>query len=211
MTKNYDLTKGGVKYDANKLRWDLVPPDAMQLVVAVLTYGAAKYADRNWEVGMDHSRLVGACERHMQAVKMGELLDPDTGLPHVGHAVCSLMFLLAYQLRGIGNNDLPNLRGLTADTVASFMAELDKAIQGLGKNKVAEAIKAAEAIGPVMPPVVSSADRPEYQALIQKVREYNEDRYRQMLYGTGLEPTIMGLAGPFNAAPVQLELFDDGA
>jgi len=40
---NQDLSKGGVKYDTDKLRMDLIPPRFIRAVAAVLTYGAGKY------------------------------------------------------------------------------------------------------------------------------------------------------------------------
>ncbi|HKE56465.1 MAG TPA: dATP/dGTP diphosphohydrolase domain-containing protein [Pyrinomonadaceae bacterium] len=52
-----DLGKGGVKKDLGKLRWSLLPWDALEEVVKVLMFGASKYADRNWEKGMDWDRV----------------------------------------------------------------------------------------------------------------------------------------------------------
>lgn len=103
----YDTTKGGVKYDKDKLRYDLVPWDAMDEVVEILTYGAAKYADRNWEKGMGWGRLIGAAFRHVTKFAMGEDNDPETNKSHLAHAMCCLLFLLAYVLRKIGTDDRP--------------------------------------------------------------------------------------------------------
>lgn len=96
---------GGVKHDGDKPRYDLVPPDALDEIVKVLTFGAAKYEDRNWEKGVRWGRYFGACMRHLWAYWRGEETDPDSGLSHLAHAGCCVFFLLAYELRGIGVDD----------------------------------------------------------------------------------------------------------
>lgn len=95
----------GRKDDAAKPRADLLPPDALLAVAEVMTGGAAKYGDRNWEQGMAWGRLVGAALRHLLAWMGGQNRDPDTGLSHLAHTATSLLFLLAYEIRGVGVDD----------------------------------------------------------------------------------------------------------
>ena len=91
--------KIGVKHDSDKLRYDLMPPEVLQSVVQVLTNGAKKYADNNWkDVPDSDNRYYAAAMRHLQAWRMGELLDAEDGLPHLSHAVCCLSFLLYKQI-----------------------------------------------------------------------------------------------------------------
>ena len=97
----------GVKYDAGKLRYDLMPHDALAEYVGVLTYGSAKYSARNWEAGMDWSRMYAAALRHLTSWWQGEDADPESGHPHLAHALCCISFLLAYQLRKKGTDDRP--------------------------------------------------------------------------------------------------------
>lgn len=97
----------GVKFDTGKLRYDLMPHDALEEYVGVLTYGAAKYADRNWEAGMDWSRLYAAALRHLTSWWKGHDIDDESGLPHLAHVLCCINFLLAYQLREAGKDDRP--------------------------------------------------------------------------------------------------------
>lgn len=92
---------------ASKARWDLLPFDAVDEVVKVLTHGAGKYGDRNWEKGMKWSRILAATFRHLVAFARGQRRDPETGLHPLAHAACDILFLLAYELRGLGENDLP--------------------------------------------------------------------------------------------------------
>jgi hypothetical protein len=87
----------GVKFDADKPRMDLLSSVALVKVSEVLTYGAKKYDEHNWKKGMYWSRCLGAALRHIFAFIGGESKDPETGLSHLAHAVCCLMFLLEYE------------------------------------------------------------------------------------------------------------------
>ena len=101
------LTIEGVKHDGGKLRMELIPPELLEETARVLTFGAEKYADRNWELGMKWSRPFGAMMRHMWAWWKGEKSDPETGYSHLSHAACCLAFLIAYEARGSGMDDRP--------------------------------------------------------------------------------------------------------
>ena len=89
----------GQKHDAGKQRYDLIPPLALDEFVKVLTVGAKKYADNNWQV-VPHAkkRYFAALQRHIWALKRGEQVDPEDGLHHYAHALCCLFFLLEFEL-----------------------------------------------------------------------------------------------------------------
>lgn len=90
----------GTKHDGGKLPWHLLPWDAAGQVVAVLRFGAQKYADRNWEGGIAYSRLFSATQRHLTNWFQGRQdADPETGLSPLAHAACDVLFLLAFTLR----------------------------------------------------------------------------------------------------------------
>lgn len=105
----------GRKDDADKVRMDLIPPELPFAVAKVLTFGAAKYDDRNWERGMRWGRVFGACMRHLWAWWGGQgptarsflfgELDEETGFSHLWHAACCITFLITYEERGIGHDD----------------------------------------------------------------------------------------------------------
>lgn len=95
------------KFDTDKIRMELIPPELMWGVGEILTFGAKKYDDRNWELGMDWSRVFGGIMRHMWAWWGGEHLDPETGKSHLWHAGCGIAFLIAYEDRQVGNDDRP--------------------------------------------------------------------------------------------------------
>jgi hypothetical protein len=91
--------KTGVKFDRDKPQWTLVPFKAFDEVVKVLTIGARKYAPDNWKkVPNARQRYIDAAFRHMSAYAGGEKLDSETGKNHLAHAVCCMLFLLAFDL-----------------------------------------------------------------------------------------------------------------
>lgn len=96
---------GGLRYNGEKLRYDLLPTDATAELVKVLTYGSKKYAARNWERGQIWSIPYASCMRHLSAWHSGEDVDPESGLLHLAHAACNLFFLLAFQSRGMVSLD----------------------------------------------------------------------------------------------------------
>lgn len=83
---------GGNKFDEDKLRWHLLPIDVLQEVIKVLEYGVRKYEQFNW-VTLDKERYYNAMQRHMFAFAKGEKIDSESGLPHIAHAHCNMMFI----------------------------------------------------------------------------------------------------------------------
>lgn len=86
----------GVKHDSGKPRMDLLSPYALEEIAKVMTFGASKYGDNNWRGGILWSRVFGALLRHVWAFWRGEDKDSETGLSHLAHAGCCVMFLLEY-------------------------------------------------------------------------------------------------------------------
>ena len=97
----------GVKHDQSKVRLELLPWEALWEIGKVLTFGAEKYGDRNWKEGMKWSRLQGAATRHLSQWALRENGDDETGLSHLAHAGCCILFLLTYEVVGIGDDDRP--------------------------------------------------------------------------------------------------------
>lgn len=95
------------KADSGKAPWHLLPYDAVGGIVQILAFGAGKYSERNWEQGMDWSRCFAALQRHLVAWWNREGADPETGKSHLWHAGCCLLFLIAYEIRGVGRDDRP--------------------------------------------------------------------------------------------------------
>jgi hypothetical protein len=99
----------GSKFDAGKLRYDLLPARALREVVQVITDGAAKYGDWNWLRGIRYSRHIAAAKRHIAEFEVGKIVNhEDFDCHHIAHAIVCLFFILEYEYRGMRSklNDL---------------------------------------------------------------------------------------------------------
>ena len=92
----------GRKDDAEKAPMRLLPWRALYRVSEVLAFGAAKYGEGNWvHVNDGVNRYVSAAIRHLGAFCDGEILDKDSGLPHLAHAGASVLFALAFERQSV--------------------------------------------------------------------------------------------------------------
>jgi len=90
-----DIPTCGVKHDEGKPQFSLIPPLAHEAHAEVLTFGATKYAPGNWRnVENAQARYIDAALRHINAHVQGDELDPESGLPHLAHAIASISFSL---------------------------------------------------------------------------------------------------------------------
>lgn len=107
--------KEGIKYDDGKPRLELITTEFLFALADILTFGAAKYAARNWEQGIMFGRVFGALQRHLWAWWAGRgpttksflftSLDAETSKSHLHHAACCLMFLITYEEREMSEFD----------------------------------------------------------------------------------------------------------
>lgn len=82
------------KADAGKLRYDLIPHGALTELARIYTYGAAKYEADSWRTVPDAiPRYRAAAWRHWVAYLSGEILDPESGLPHLAHLAWNVVSL----------------------------------------------------------------------------------------------------------------------
>ena len=66
----------------------------MENLAKTLTMGAQKYGDNNWQGLPDFwKRYKAALLRHLTAIDKGELIDSESGLPHIDHVLCNAVFL----------------------------------------------------------------------------------------------------------------------
>jgi hypothetical protein len=92
------------KLDKGKLRYDLVPFDALDEIVGVLTDGEIKYpseGDLNWEKTPENEIKFykAALLRHMSKIMQGEVIDPDSNRRHMAHIGSNALIILALELR----------------------------------------------------------------------------------------------------------------
>jgi hypothetical protein len=86
------------KYDDGKPDMSLLSPIAITKIAEVMSFGRKKYAAHNWRAGFNWSRLIAAALRHILSYLGGEDKDPESGLSHLAHASCCLMFLLEFEV-----------------------------------------------------------------------------------------------------------------
>lgn len=91
----------GMKFDGDKVRAELLlqgMPRTLEGIADILTFGARKYAAHSWQHVEDGiNRYEAAAMRHKLARMKGEMLDPESGKPHILHELCSLMFVAELQ------------------------------------------------------------------------------------------------------------------
>ncbi len=87
----------GKKFDDGKEMWHLLPLNIIKEVVQVLTFGATKYGENDWQEFISRegpNRYLSACFRHIEKWRSGEATDDETGFHHLAHAICCLIFIL---------------------------------------------------------------------------------------------------------------------
>ena len=82
------------KFDGEKVRLDLVEPSLIEAIGKVRTYGVKKYTDEQSWRKVEKPRYVAAAMRHFEAYRKGESNDAESGMPHLWHCACNLMFLI---------------------------------------------------------------------------------------------------------------------
>lgn len=93
---NIYVTDNFIKFDADKLRYDLIPVEATRALAEVLTYGAKKYKPGNWKYCEDTERYIAALMRHLEAHRSGELYDEESGMLHMSHVLTNAAFMMYF-------------------------------------------------------------------------------------------------------------------
>lgn len=92
----------GLKFDGGKPRPGLLMegmPRALARVADVLTFGANKYQAHSWkQVENGQERYNDAKVRHQLALAAGEVFDRESGIEHLAHEACNVLFLLELAL-----------------------------------------------------------------------------------------------------------------
>ena len=100
---------------ATKLPLSLVPATAVAVASLAHLDGATRYGAWNWRAaGVRASVYLDALARHVARWQAGEELDPDSGVPHLGHAIACLNILVDAQACGRLADDRPPSVDITA-------------------------------------------------------------------------------------------------
>jgi hypothetical protein len=86
------MTKA-LRYNKGKLKWSLVDYSCLEDLVRVMEFGATKYGRNNWTKGLKQEEVIESLLRHTYAILRGEMIDPESGISHVGHIQANAMFL----------------------------------------------------------------------------------------------------------------------
>ena len=110
-TRITNATTGGAK-GSKPQQLHHIPPHTLLGVGEVFAYGADKYTTAetsgayNYTRGIRFSLFFDAAMRHLWAAWGGEWRDPESGLPHIHHAIADLMMLDANDRKSCVRPDL---------------------------------------------------------------------------------------------------------
>jgi len=154
-------TPKGIKHDAGKPDYTLLPWDALEEVVGVLEGGIKKYARDNWQiVPGGRQRYIKGAFRHLIASMFGPSTDPDFGRSHLAHAICCLLFALWFDLnpgKEISEDAGSYLKPGVDDTLGQ---EMLKAVAGCKTDKaLRELMKCAAGAGDVLLGIYTLTDQ----------------------------------------------------
>lgn len=100
-----ELPKSAMRFDENKLRFDLLPPEVLIELTRVYSMGALKYDDHNWRKGMKWSKVYRCIFSHVLKWALGQTVDKETGCHHLMLAAWNCCTLFMYQLHKLGVDD----------------------------------------------------------------------------------------------------------
>ena len=98
--------KEAMRHNENKLRYDLCPAIAQREYAKVWTQGLEKYPAGNWEKGFAFSVVIASAMRHLEAMRLGEMIDEESGLLHSAHLMANAAMLTEFYFTHPELNDL---------------------------------------------------------------------------------------------------------
>lgn len=99
-----DPETGGQK-GKKREEYALIPAWPLGEIARVYGDGALKYEPWNWGRGYAWSLSFSALQRHIEAFRSGESINPDSGLHHLAHAAFHLNTLMEFDRLGLGTDD----------------------------------------------------------------------------------------------------------
>ena len=89
----------GMKFDEDKLRYDLIPPEVLLWLAELYTHGAKKYAPDNWKK-VSIEKYIAAFHRHFNDWRLGIDLDKDSSMHHLKHALWNIATIAWLEIEG---------------------------------------------------------------------------------------------------------------
>ena len=81
-------------FDDGKPDLSLIPSVAEEAMARAMMYGTNKYGRYNYCNGHEAGKLIASAKRHLSAWYNGEENDKESGVSHLGHAMCNIAMLL---------------------------------------------------------------------------------------------------------------------
>lgn len=95
---NKAIKVDSVKESKGKLPMHLILWKPVKWLVRIRMYGLKKYPNAdNWK-GIPKLTWYDALIRHLVAYAEGEMIDKESGLPHLAHSLCNLCYLIENEL-----------------------------------------------------------------------------------------------------------------
>ena len=99
LKENKPKDETGYKNDDGKVQYSQIPAECLEALADVLTVGADKYTDDNWQrVPEPKKRYYDALMRHLHSWRQGQKMD-ESGRTHLTHVFANAMFLLWFELK----------------------------------------------------------------------------------------------------------------
>jgi hypothetical protein len=117
------MGEGATKYNDGKPQMRLLDPLAQIGLVRVLEFGLKKYAAWNWQKGRPMVDFMDSIRRHALSIEQGELLDPESGLPHIDHIQANAMFISYFHHKG--TQDYTNMAPDALQKIHALQSILD--------------------------------------------------------------------------------------
>ena len=93
---------------SRKVALGLLPGAGRIYGALATTLGEKKYGAYNWRKNaVKHTVYLDAAERHLLAIRDGQWLDPESGIPHWGHIIATASIVLDANSVGKLIDDLP--------------------------------------------------------------------------------------------------------
>lgn len=109
----------GLRYNAGKPRYDLIPPEALDALAAYYGLlggppeGPPKYPERNWERGMAMCKCFASLMRHAWKWMRGQDIDSETKTHHMIAVAWNAFAIYTYYFRSTGTDDRPIVKGVS--------------------------------------------------------------------------------------------------